>query len=193
MGRRPDRRLCRRTARLKAVQALYQIAMTEIPAETAIVEFIAHRLAEPIDGQALPEPDSKFFAELVRGAAAERSDLDAMIAAVLKEDWTVERLEATLGAILRAGAWELSNRQDIPPRVTISEYTDVAGAFMGERETSLVNGVLNRIAAELRPDEMTKAEPLTEEGGPEESASGEIAAEGVAPASSGNDSLDAGR
>ena len=193
MGRRPDRRLGRRTARLKAVQALYQIAMTGIPAETAIVEFIAHRLAEPIDGQALPEPDSKFFADLVRGAAAERSDLDAMIAAVLKEDWTVERLEATLGAILRAGAWELSNRQDIPPRATISEYTDVAGAFMGERETSLVNGVLNRIAAELRPDEMAKAEPLPEENAPEESITGESVAEGVAAASTGNDSLDAGR
>jgi N utilization substance protein B len=186
MGRRPDRRLGRRTARLKAVQALYQIAMTGIPAETAIVEFVAHRLAEPIDGQTLPEPDSKFFAELVRGAADERSDLDAMIAAVLKEDWTVERLEATLGAILRAGAWELSNRQDIPPRATISEYTDVAGAFMGERETSLVNGVLNRIAAELRPDEMTKAVPV-------DALPEEIAAEGVATSSSGNDSLDAGR
>jgi transcription antitermination protein NusB len=157
MSRRPDRRLARRTARLKAVQALYQIAMTGIAAETVIVEFNAHRLAEPIDGQALPEPDRQFFAELVRGAAAEASDLDAMIAAVLKDDWTVERLEATLGAILRAGAFELSTRQDIPPRATISEYTDVAGAFMGERETSLVNGVLNRIAMELRPDEMTKA------------------------------------
>jgi N utilization substance protein B len=186
MGRRPDRRLGRRTARLKAVQALYQIAMTGIPAETAIVEFIAHRLAEPIDGQMLPEPDSKFFAELVRGAADERSDLDAMIAAVLKEDWTVERLEATLGAILRAGAWELSNRQDIPPRATISEYTDVAGAFMGERETSLVNGVLNRIAAELRPDEMTKAVPV-------DALPEDLVPDEVAPASSGNDSLDTGR
>lgn len=175
MSRRPDRRLARRTARLKAVQALYQIAMTGTAAETVVMEFIAHRLAEPIDGQTLPEPDRAYFADLVRGAAAERSDLDAMISAVLKEDWTVERLEATLGAILRAGAWELSNRQDIPPRATISEYTDVAGAFMGERETSLVNGVLNRIAAELRPDEMTKAPPP-----------------GTEPAGSGNDSLDAG-
>lgn len=159
MSRQPDRRLARRTARLKAVQALYQIAMTGTAAETVIIEFITHRLAEPIDGQTLPEPDRAYFVDLVRGAAAERSDLDAMISAVLKEDWTVERLEATLGAILRAGAWELSNRQDIPPRATISEYTDVAGAFMGERETSLVNGVLNRIAGELRPDEMVRQAP----------------------------------
>ncbi|MEX0809727.1 MAG: transcription antitermination factor NusB [Dongiaceae bacterium] len=175
MSRRPDRRLGRRTARLKAVQALYQIAMTGTAAETVVMEFITHRLAEPIDGQTLPEPDRNYFVDLVRGAAAERSDLDAMISAVLKEDWTVERLEATLGAILRAGAWELSNRQDIPPRATISEYTDVAGAFMGERETSLVNGVLNRIAAELRPDEMTKVPPRD-----------------AGPAGSDNDSLDAG-
>lgn len=180
MSRRPDRRLARRTARLKAVQALYQIAMTDTPAETVIIEFITHRLAEPIDGQTLPEPDRAYFADLVRGAAAEHSDLDAMISAVLKEDWTVERLEATLGAILRAGAWELSNRQDIPPRATISEYTDVAGAFMGERETSLVNGVLNRIAVELRPDEMTKPVPPGAEPA------------GAEPTGSGNDSLDAG-
>ncbi|MEX2200342.1 MAG: transcription antitermination factor NusB [Dongiaceae bacterium] len=191
MGRRPDRRLGRRTARLKAVQALYQIAMTGIPAETAIVEFVAHRLAEPIDGQTLPEPDSKFFAELVRGAAAEHSDLDSMIAAVLKEDWTVERLEATLGAILRAGVWELSTRQDIPPRATISEYTDIAGAFMGERETSLVNGVLNSIAAELRPDEMAKA--VLADALPEEIAADGGARNDAASSSSGNDSLDAGR
>jgi N utilization substance protein B len=121
-----------------------------------VTEFIAHRFKETVDGDALPKPDAAYFADLVRGAAAERAELDAMIAAVLKEGWTVERLEATLLAILRAGTWELANRSDIPVRATISEFTDVAGAFAGERETALVNGVLNRIAGELRPDELAK-------------------------------------
>jgi len=156
MSRRPDRRLGRRTARLKAVQALYQIAMTETAPDTVVMEFLSHRLREAIDGTELPEPDSKFFTELVRGVSAETGDLDAMIAAVLKEGWSVERLEATLLAIMRAGAWELAHRHDIPVRATISEYTDVAGAFAGDRETSLVNGVLNRMAGELRPDEMLR-------------------------------------
>jgi N utilization substance protein B len=165
MGRRPDRRLARRTARLKAVQALYQIAMTEAAPDTVVTEFVAHRLKETVDGDALPEPDAGYFSELVRGAAAELAELDAMIAAVLKEGWSVERLEATLLAVLRAGTWELANRRDIPVRATISEYTDVAGAFAGERETALVNGVLNRIAAELRPDEMAGPAPSGEAAG----------------------------
>ncbi len=156
MGRRPDRRFARRTARLKAVQALYQIAMTGQTPELAIAEFVKHRLDETIEGTELPAADAKFFGDLVRGVAAETTDLDAMISAVIKEGWTVERLEATLLAVLRAGAWELANRTDIPVRATISEYTDVAGAFAGERETSLVNGMLNSIAAELRPEELAK-------------------------------------
>ncbi len=159
MSRRPDRRLARRTARLKAVQALYQIAMTGQSPELAIAEFVKHRLDEAIDGTTLPAADAGFFGDLVRGVAAERDDLDAMISAVIKEGWTVARLEATLLAVLRAGVWELANRSDIPVRATISEYTDVAGAFAGERETALVNGVLNRIAAELRPEEHTKPGP----------------------------------
>jgi N utilization substance protein B len=156
MRSRPDRRLARRTARLKAVQALYQIGMTGQTPEIAIAEFIKHRLDETIDGTALPAADAKFFGDLVRGVSVETEDLDAMISAVIKEGWSVERLEATLLAVLRAGTWELANREDIPVRATISEYTDVAGAFEGERETALVNGVLNRIAAELRPDEMAR-------------------------------------
>lgn len=156
MSRRPDRRLARRTARLKAVQALYQIAMTGQTPELAIAEFVKHRLDETIDGTTLPAADEKFFSDLVRGVTAETEDLDAMISAVIKQGWSVERLEATLLAVLRAGAWELANRSDIPVRATISEYTDVAGAFDGDKETSLVNGVLNRIAAELRPEEMAR-------------------------------------
>ena len=161
MGRRPDRRLARRTARLKAVQALYQIEMTGAAPDAVVTEFVSHRLAEPVDDTALPEADSRFFAELVRGTASERGELDDMIAAVLKEGWAVDRLEATLAAILRAGTWELANRHDIPVRATISEFTDIASAFMGERETALANGVLNRIAKELRPDEFEKAAPDT--------------------------------
>jgi N utilization substance protein B len=160
MARRPDRRHARRSSRLKAVQALYQIAMTDTTPEAVVMEFISHRLKETVDDNTMAAPDSAFFADLVRGTAAEQEDLDAMIAAVLKEGWQVERLEATLVAVLRAGTWELVNRHDIPVRATISEYTDIAGAFMGERETSMVSGVLNRIATELRPDEMTRPAPV---------------------------------
>jgi len=112
------------------------------------------RRGREIDGQSYGQPDPVLFADLVRGVAAAGDDLDNMIAAVLDEDWTVERLETILRAVLRAGAYELSSRPDVPPRVTISEYVDVADAFLGAKQAALVNGVLDRIARALRPDEL---------------------------------------
>ena len=89
---------------------------------------------------------------VVRSATAD--ELDSMVAGVLTEDWSVERLESILRAILRGGAYELAHRTDIPPKVTISEYLAVADAFLGEKETALTNGVLDRLAHLLRPAEM---------------------------------------
>ena len=94
----------RSTARLAAVQALYQMEITGSDVEQVIAEFTGHRLGEVVDGADLVKPDRVLFAELVRGAAHHRRDLDDMIAAVLVEDWTVERLETLLACILRAGA-----------------------------------------------------------------------------------------
>ncbi len=144
----------RSTARLAAVQALYQIEISGGPVNQVIAEFDGHRLDEIVDGVSLIKPDRLFFAELVRGVASNRRDLDDMIAAVLVEDWTVERLETLLACILRAGAHELADRADVPARVVISEYVDLADAFYGDKETGLINGVLDRLARELRPDEL---------------------------------------
>ena len=145
----------RSTARLAAVQALYQIEISGGEVEQVISEFAGYRLDEVVDGVSLVKPDRAFFAELVRGVALNRRDLDDMIAAVLVEDWAVERLETLLACILRAGAHELADRADVPARVIVSEYVDLADAFYGERETGLINGVLDRLARELRLDELT--------------------------------------
>ena len=144
----------RSTARLAAVQALYQMEISGGDVEQVIAEFTRHRLDEVVDGISLVKPDRALFAELVRGAALHRRDLDDMIAAVLVEDWTVERLETLLACILRAGAHELADRPDMPARVVISEYVDLADAFYGDKETGLINGVLDRLARELRPSEL---------------------------------------
>lgn len=144
----------RSTARLAAVQALYQLEISGGTVDQVLAEFTSHRLGEAIDGVSLVKPDANFFAELVRGVAQSRRDLDDMIAAVLVEDWTVERLETLLACILRAGAHELADRGDVPARVVISEYVDLADAFYGDKETGLVNGVLDRLARELRPEEL---------------------------------------
>ncbi len=144
----------RRAARLAAVQALYQMELGGANADQVIAEFDRHRLGREIEGQSFGEADRKLFADLVRGVAIGVTDLDSMIAACLSAEWAVERLEAVLRAILRAGAYELSERHDVPPRVVISEYVDLADAFFGGREPGLVNGVLDCVARAIRPEEL---------------------------------------
>jgi len=144
----------RRAARLAAVQALYQWEQGGAGADNIIKEFAEHRIGKNVDGIELPQADIRLFSNLVRGAVATADDLDSMIAGVLTEDWSIERLESILRAVLRGGAYELAHRTDIPPKVTISEYLAVADAFLGDKETALANGVLDRLAHLLRPAEM---------------------------------------
>jgi transcription antitermination protein NusB len=145
----------RSVARLAAVQALYQLELNpELSAGAVVREFVLHRFGEEIDGDRLAEADANFFADIVEGAAADRVQLDAEISAALVEDWPLTRLDAVLRAILRAGTWELMQRRDVPPRVSISEYTGIAHAFFAGKEPGFANGVLDRLGRLLRGDEM---------------------------------------
>jgi N utilization substance protein B len=150
----------RRNSRLAAVQALYQIELSETPVdapervERVIHEFTHYRLGQDIDGQQLGEADEALFADIVRGATARRAEIDTVIVRALTQEWPIERLEAILRAILRAGAYELLARTDVPARVVISEYLEVAHAFFSGKEPSLVNGVLDRLGRFLRETEL---------------------------------------
>ena len=86
--------------------------------------------------------------------AADRERLDTEISAALTPDWPLARLDSVLRAILRAGAFELAHRADVPPRVIISEYTAIAYAFFTGREPALANGVLDRLGRTLRAEEL---------------------------------------
>jgi N utilization substance protein B len=148
----------RSVARLLAVQALYQIDINRVapgsPEVDAVVgEFVKHRLDQEIDGEHLGEVDRSLFVDIVRGASTRQAELDGMISSALSEDWPIQRLETILRAILRAGVYELLARTDIPPRVVISEYLDVAHAFFAGKEPAMVNGVLDRLARIVRVDE----------------------------------------
>ena len=150
--RKPNSGATRRSAaRLAAVQTLYSMEITAIGAEQALDEFRQRTASEP-PGR-LAEPDVELVAFLVRGTAAHQAELDAAIAQGLSRDWTVERLEAVLRAILRAGAFELRARAQTPARVAITEYVDVAHAFYAGPEPGLVNAVMDRMARVLRPAE----------------------------------------
>lgn len=143
----------RLAARLAAVQALYQIAMTGVTAERVLKEFLDERLKEEVDGLSLAEADRKLFRRLLPGAAAIAEQSDDMLASALPEDWPLERLETLLRALLRAAVYELTEEVETPARVIITQYLDVAHAFYGGREPGFVNGVLDRLARDLRPAE----------------------------------------
>jgi N utilization substance protein B len=147
----------RSVARLLAVQALYQIELNRSAPGTrgvdAVVgEFVKHRLGQEIEGENYGEADRSLFIDIVRGTSSRQEDLDPMLTSALSEEWPLPRLETILRAILRAGGYELLVRSDIPPRVIISEYLDVAHAFFAGKEPAMVNGVLDKLAHVLRLD-----------------------------------------
>ena len=144
----------RRAARLAAVQALSQIEMNEADPESVILEFLTHRLGAGAEDGRTAIADEMLFADLVRGTTRRKAEIDRALDRVLVEGWPVERLESVLRAILRCGVYELRMRRDIPPRVTINEYVDVAHDFFSGDEPRLVNGVLDRLAHLLRAEDL---------------------------------------
>lgn len=145
----------RSLARLAAVQGLYQLEMSESGNAALVVEeFLRHRLDDEVDGLDISEADQDLLTALIKGTAAERERLDDMLAAVLSEDWPVERLQTLLKVLLRTAVYELSERLDTPVKVVITEYMDLAHSFFSEKEPALVNGVLDRVARSLRPEEL---------------------------------------
>lgn len=144
----------RSAARLAAVQALYELDITDAQVSGVLHEFLARRwpAAESEDGgpSQVPAPDEALLGDLVRGTSDRIEDLDRMINAALTNEWTTDRLEVLLRAMLRAGAYELVARGDIGARTIISEYVDMAHAFFDGPEPALVNGVLDRLARTVR-------------------------------------------
>jgi N utilization substance protein B len=147
----------RGAARLAAVQALYQLEIGGGDIVSVVSEFEAHRLGKEIDGIEYRQADAAWFRDIVAGVVGEQRTIDPMVHTALVEDWPLKRVDATLRAILRCGSYELMKRPDVPGRVIINEYIDIARAFFAEDEPKLVNGVLDRIAHELRPDEFAAA------------------------------------
>ena len=140
----------RSAARLAAVQALYQHDMEGTPLARLLHEFHEYRLGATIEDEQYHEAERDFFDDIVTGAEARLSDIDALISGRLAEGWTLERLDRPMRAILRAGAYELIARPDVPVATVITEYVDVAHAFYDKRESGFVNGLLDAIAKETR-------------------------------------------
>jgi N utilization substance protein B len=143
-------RQARAAARLGAVQALYQQQMEGTPLIQLLDEFHLHRLGAEIEGMQFNEAERAFFDDVVKGTLARRDEIDALLESKLAEGWTLARLDTTQLQILRAGAYELMARADVPTGTAISEYVDVAHAFFDAREAKFVNGVLDAVAKAVR-------------------------------------------
>lgn len=143
----------RGAARLAAVQALYQMDIGGAGVLEVVAEYEAHRLGSEIDGEQYRPADPAWFRAVVSGVVENQRALDPVIRSGLTEDWPLSRLDATLRAILRAGAWELSAKKDVPVAVIVNEYVDVARAFFDGEEPKIVNAVLDRLARKYRGDQ----------------------------------------
>lgn len=141
----------RGVARLAAVQALYQLDMSGEHVSEVIAEFRSNRLGSEMDGDQYRDADADWFNLIVKGVVAQQLALDPEIHGVLTDDWPLSRIDSTLRAILRAGAFELNDRKDVPTAVIINEYVDIARAFFEEDdEPKLVNAVLDRLSRKYR-------------------------------------------
>ncbi|HMC91409.1 MAG TPA: transcription antitermination factor NusB [Allosphingosinicella sp.] len=140
----------RSAARLAAVQALYQQEMEKTPLPSLLHEFHHHRLGATIEGVEYADAEVDFFDDVVAGVDARRDELDGFIAKRLPSDWPLHRLDRPMRQILRAGAYELAARIDVPTGNVISEYVDVAKAFYDSKESGFVNGILDAVAKDVR-------------------------------------------
>ena len=145
-------RRMRSAARFYAVQALFQMEAADVGLETVVAEFEAHRLGAEIDGATYAEPDLEHFRRVVTAAVSDQARIDQLTHAALVARWPIERIDPTLRALFRAAGAEFV-ATDTPPRVTITEYVDVAKAFYPTgKEAGFVNGVLDHMARAARPE-----------------------------------------
>ena len=149
----------RSTARLAAVQALYQMELSDSPTEDVIDEFLALRIGREIEGEQYADADRGHFKWLVRSVTERVTELDECVGGALDAGWTVGRLGALMRVLLRSATVELLARPNIPVRVVMNEYVELAQAFYGGAEPGMVNGVLDKMARGLRPEEFDGGSP----------------------------------
>jgi len=145
----------RSAARLAAVQALYQMDIAASPLKNVLSEFERHWIGREIEGERYEEAEEKHFRDVVEGVVREQLTLDPVIDNTLNDGWPLKRVESVLRATLRAGAYELYHRYDIPVRAVVSEYVDVAAAFLDKDDVGMVNAVLDKLARTARPKDFS--------------------------------------
>ena len=148
----------RSAARLAALQALYQLEITGIAPNDVVEEFVEHRFGrDPSTGAALH--DEAFFADVVHGVLKHQVEIDRSIARTLAPGWTLSRIDSILRALLRAAAYELVARRDVPAKVVIDEYVELTRDFFEGDEPGFVNALLDKLAHAKRAAEFGETPP----------------------------------
>ena len=143
----------RSAARLAASQALYQMEVAEKGLTDILAEFEAHWIGREIEGDAYNPAEVAFFRDVVSGVLRDQTPIDRGLDEMLAKSWPLRRIEALMRAILRAAFYELRSRPDVPARVVVTEYVDIAAAFFGPEESGMINAVLDAAARQARPGE----------------------------------------
>lgn len=143
------------------VQALYQMELSGQASESAIDEFIEHRIGQEIEGEQYVQADHKYFANLIRGVIERQDEIDQALARATGKSWSYDRIDAIMRAIMRASSCEFLSNGSVPVRVIIDEYLTVAGAFYSDRSDEMIflSGVLYRMAREFRPSDAATLDP----------------------------------
>ena len=134
----------RHRAREFALQGLYQWLLNNEPARTVVTNI---RGAHGFD-----QADGEFFSELLNGAIATSVVLREIIAPRI--DRSIAELSPIEHGVLLLGAYELKNHPEVPYRVVINEAVELTKSFGGIDGHKYVNGVLDKLAGTLRPDEV---------------------------------------
>jgi N utilization substance protein B len=146
----------RQAARLAAVQALYQWQEGQHGPAEIIEQFLKVRIGEAGEGGMRRDADRPLFKDVVEGTVLHKEELEQTVTGALAEDWTWARVDRLVRAILLAGAYELVHRKDVPPKVAINEYVEIAHAFYDQGEPNFVNSVLDRVARQARSAELVR-------------------------------------
>ena len=143
----------RSAARLAASQALYQMEVAGKGLNEILPEFETHWIGREIEGDAYAPAEVGFFRDIVSGVLRDQLPIDRGLDETLAKGWPLRRIEALMRAILRAAYYELLSRPDVPARVVVTEYVDVAAAFFGPEESGMINAVLDALARQTRSAE----------------------------------------
>lgn len=156
----------RAAARLAAVQALYQMDVSGKGLAETLSEFETFWIGGEIEGETYHEAETALFRDILSGVLADQGPIDRQINKTLVQSWPLARVDSVMRAILRAGTYELKKRKDVPVKVVIKEYADIAGAFFEREEVGMINAVLDALARQLRAGEIAPAARKTDDAGP---------------------------